>query len=140
MSRAARSVAMAETTDASARRHLLRADGQEDLCFALWHPSTGRTRTTALIERLILPRDGERRIHGNASFEPAYFERALAAAAEAGAGLALLHSHPRGRNWQEMSDDDIAAEQGHAAAVYGATRLPFVGLTLAGDGAWSARF
>lgn len=39
-----------------------------------------------------------------------------------------------------MSPDDVVAEQGHAAAVFGATGLPFVGLTLAGDGAWSARF
>ncbi len=39
-----------------------------------------------------------------------------------------------------MSPDDIAAEQGNAGAVFGATGLPFVGLTLAGDSAWSARF
>jgi molybdopterin/thiamine biosynthesis adenylyltransferase len=39
-----------------------------------------------------------------------------------------------------MSDDDVAAEQGHAAAVYGATDLPFVGLTIASDFSWSARF
>ena len=31
-------------------------------------------------------------------------------------------------------------EQGNAGAVFGATSLPFVGLTLAGDGTWSARF
>lgn len=140
MSRAQRSVAMAEAIDGPTRRYLLRADRQEDLCFALWHPSTGRSRNTALIERLILPRDGERNVHGNASFEPAFFERALGIAAAEGAGLALLHSHPLGRNWQGMSGDDIRAEQGHAGAVYGATRLPFVGLTIAGDGAWSARF
>ncbi|MGD0661666.1 MAG: ThiF family adenylyltransferase [Syntrophorhabdales bacterium] len=39
-----------------------------------------------------------------------------------------------------MSDEDIEAEHGNAGAVLGATRLPFVGLTLAGDGTWSARF
>jgi len=39
-----------------------------------------------------------------------------------------------------MSRDDIDTESSHAAAVYGATRLPFLGLTIAGDGAWSARF
>ena len=140
MSRVARSAAMTAAIDAAARAHLLRRDRQEDLCFALWNPSRGATRTTAIIERLLLPRDSERNVHGNASFEPAFLERALAAAAAAGTGLALLHSHPFGRGWQGMSQDDINAEQGNAGAVFGATGLPFVGLTLAGDGTWSARF
>jgi hypothetical protein len=140
MSRAAYSVALAEPVDELARKHLLRADRQEDLTFALWRPSAGQTRRTALIERLVLPRDGERTIHGNVSFHPTYLERALGEAAAVGAGLALLHSHPLGRAWQDMSRDDIKAEQGNAGAVNGATRLPFVGLTLASDGAWSARF
>ncbi len=140
MTRAAYSAALPESVDETARRHLLRTDRQEDLCFALWRPSNGLTRRSALVERLILPRSKERHVHGNASFGPAYFERGLAEAASAGAGLALLHSHPFGRGWQSMSDDDHAAEFGHCAAAFGATGLPFVGLTLAGDGAWSARF
>jgi molybdopterin-synthase adenylyltransferase len=140
MSRAARSVAIPEAIERTARDHLLRADRQEDLCFALWHPSAGTTRTTALIEQLILPREGERRVHGNASFESHYFERALTLATKEGAGLALMHSHPLGRNWQDMSSDDINTEQGRAGATFGATRLPFVGLTIAGDGKWSSRF
>jgi molybdopterin/thiamine biosynthesis adenylyltransferase len=140
MSRADRSVAMTTDFDQAARAHLLREDRQEDLCFALWRRSIGRTRTTALIVRLILPREGERNVHGNASFEPAFLERAMSEAAAIGGGLALLHSHPLGRGWQGMSADDIAAEQGNAGAVLGATGLPFLGLTLARDGAWSARF
>ncbi|MCP3478033.1 ThiF family adenylyltransferase (plasmid) [Bradyrhizobium sp. CCGUVB1N3] len=140
MSQATHSVAMTTTVHESARRHLLRADGQEDLTFALWRPSRGCTRMTALIETLILPREGDRTVHGNVSFHATYLQRAMTEAAKAGAGLALLHSHPLGRQWQDMSSDDIAAEQGNAAAVYGATRLSFVGLTVAADGAWSARF
>ena len=140
MSHAMLSAAMTEEVSREASGHLLRTDRQEDLCFALWFPSHGRSRLTALIQRLILPGEGDRNIHGNVSFEPAYLERALAEAAAEGAGLALLHSHPDGKGWQGVSTDDIAAEQGNAGAVFGATGLPIVGLTLAGDGAWSARF
>lgn len=133
------SVAMTERLSVEAGLHLLRPDGQEDVCFALWYPSQGKTRTTAVLHRLILPQEGERRIHGNASFLPCFFERALGEALAEHAGLAFLHSHP-GRGWQDMSDDDIKAEQGHASATQGATGLPLVGLTLGSDGAWSARF
>jgi len=140
MSRAAYSVAMTEEVASAASAHLLRTDRQEDLCFALWHPSRGRSRTTALIYRLVLPESGDRNVHGNASFEPAFFERAMSAAAAAGAGLALMHSHPRGIGWQGMSLDDVRTEQSSAGAVFGATRQPFVGLTIGGDGAWSGRF
>jgi hypothetical protein len=140
VSRAARSVVMTGEVAARASRHLLRPDRQEDLCFALWRPSTGSTRTTAIIQSLLLPRPGERNVHGNVSFAPAYFERALGEAAAAGAGLALMHSHPMGRGWQDMSADDIRAEQGNAGAVFGATGRPFVGLTVAGSNPWSARF
>lgn len=134
------SAAMTEEVAHEARSHLLRADDQEDLCFALWFPSRGRNRLTALVQRLILPGKGERNLHGNVSFQPSYLERALSEAATEGAGLAMLHSHPRGKGWQGLSRDDVAAEQGNAGAVFGATGLPFVGFTLAGDGSWSARF
>ena len=140
MSRATHSVAMTGALADQARAHLLRADGQEDLCFALWHPSQGRSRFSALVYRLIMPLEAERNVHGNVSFEPAYFQRALTEAAAEGAGLALLHSHPLGRGWQGMSPDDVRAEQGNAGATFGATGLPFVGLTLSGNHAWSARF
>jgi molybdopterin-synthase adenylyltransferase len=134
------SVAMIGAVDAAARAHLLRTDGQEDLCFALWRPSQGRSRQTALLQRLILPGPGDRNVHGNVSFNADYLERVLGEAAVAGCGIALMHSHPGGHGWQGMSPDDITAEQGRAAAALGATGLPLVGLTLASDGTWSARF
>lgn len=112
---------------------------QEDLCFALWRPSTGRERLTALIDEVILPEDGERLLHGNASFQPAYLARALASARRKGAGLAFMHSHPS-PGWQGMSNADIEAERDVLAYPAGATGLPLVGLTVGVDGQWSARF
>jgi hypothetical protein len=127
-------------THEAACKHLLRKDGQEDLCFGLWFPSQGRSRITALVRELILPLPGERHVHGNASLEPAYLQRALTLATAQGAGLVLLHSHPDSWRWQGMSMDDIATESGIAPNAFGATQLPLVGMTLAGDRAWSARF
>ena len=112
---------------------------QEDLCFALWRPSTGRERMTALIDEVILPEDGERLLHGNASFQPGYLARALALARKKQAGIAFMHSHP-GPGWQGMSDADIEAERDVLAYPAGATGLPLVGLTVGVDGQWSARF
>ncbi len=140
MSRVTHSVAMTGDTHEAACKHLLREDGDEDLCFGLWFPSQGRSRFTALVRELVLPMPGERHVHGNASLEPAYLQRALTLASAQGAGLVLLHSHPNGRRWQDMSRDDIATESGIAPNAFGATKLPLLGMTLAGDRAWSARF
>jgi hypothetical protein len=140
MSRATHSAALTRSADKNLREHLLRRDGQEDICFALWFPSRGRSRITAIIHKVLLPLPDERNVHGNVSFNPTFLERALMEATACGAGVALLHSHPGGRRWQGMSPDDINTEKGIAASVYGATNLPLVGMTLAGDGAWSSRF
>lgn len=123
----------------SFREHLLRGDGQEDICFAIWRPGTAENRSTALIDEPLLPGLGDREVHGNASFTSKYFLRAAQEARDAGGGLALLHSHPGGRGWQDMSDDDVAAERGHAAQAEVLTGLPLVGMTIAGDGALSGR-
>ncbi len=130
------------TTDLAARlaTHLDRSDGQEDLCFLLWRPSTGATRTTAIVAEAIWPTEDERIVHGNVSFTSGYFLRAVALAAAADAGLALVHSHPAGLGWQGLSRDDHAAEAGYAAQSAAMTGLPLVGLTFAsGDGGYSAR-
>ena len=133
------STAMTAATSRALARHLLRSDGQEDLCFALYRPGSGLERQTALVERLVLPSDGERLVHGNVAFTAEYFLRALQVAEDAGAGLALAHSHPSGRGWQVMSRDDIDAEHGHAAQAWAVTGRPLVGLTIASDRSWSAR-
>lgn len=134
------SVAMTDVVDDVLRHHLLRFDEQEDICFAIWFPSTGTTRTTAVIQRVVLPDDGDRQVHGNASFNAQYLLRAAAEAADEGGGIALLHSHPHGKGWQQLSRPDHAAEAGHAGRAIALTDLPLIGLTLAGDGTWSARF
>ena len=129
--------------DSTSNEHLLqhyeRDTLQEDLCFALWRPSTGKLRRTALIDEIILPQEGERLLHGNVSFEPAYLARAMKIALQKKAGLAFMHSHPSG-GWQGMSAADVEAERDVLAYPAGATGLPLVGLTIGTDGCWSARF
>jgi molybdopterin-synthase adenylyltransferase len=132
-------VAFPESVAGVASPHLLRTDGQEDLCFALWNPSEGRNRLTGLISDLILPEPGERDVHGNVTFSPGYFARAISIAIKERAGLALMHSH-HWPGWQSLSRDDFNAEAGHAGAVVAATGLPFIGLTVGNDKTWSARF
>lgn len=133
------SAAMDTSTALVLQDHLLRDDGQEDVCFALWHPSHATGRSSALISRPVMPNADDRQVHGNASFNSGYFLRAAQIAQEHGAGLALLHSHPAGTGWQGMSRDDIAAEQGHAAQAHVLTGQELVGLTMAGDRSLSGR-
>ncbi len=133
------SVAFTSGTNEFLKAHLLRADGQEDLCYALWYPGQGANRMTALISEPILPLEDERQVHGNASTTGEYLGRVLNMATERGAGVVFLHSHP-GPGWQGMSADDIATERRQAVTAKATTGMPLVGLTLATDGAWSARF
>ena len=119
--------------------HLIRSDGQEDLCFATYLPSTGSERHGGIIQEIILPQKGERIVHGNVGFLPQYFERALKIASLRKEGLVFIHSHP-GPGWQGMSTDDVVAENRIAPAVFALTQKPLLGLTLGTDGAWSARY
>jgi molybdopterin-synthase adenylyltransferase len=118
---------------------LLRPDGQEDVCFAIYRPLEGAARWTALLIEMVKPEESDREVHGNASFGSLFVRRAIERARQLQGGIALLHSHPLGRGWQPMSRDDIAAESGHAAVVLAATGFPLVGLTVARDRNWSAR-
>jgi molybdopterin-synthase adenylyltransferase len=132
--------ALTRETHAALVAHLLQHQRDEDVCFALYRPSRGQTRLTALIVEPILPRHGERRVHGNASVSAAYFERALGMALAEGAGLAFLHSHTRrSRGWQKMSYDDLDTEERYAPRALAMAGLPLLGLTLAGNEFWSAR-
>jgi hypothetical protein len=133
-------VALTEANHKSLTDHLLARRGNEDLCFALWHPSSGAERMSALLDEIILPLSGDRERHGaSISFLPQYLDRVVDIARSAGAGIAFLHSH-LGPGWQNMSSDDVAAEQRLAPRVLAATGLSLVGLTLGTDGSWSARF
>lgn len=120
-------------------KHLIRKDGQEDLCFALWHQSSGNSRRTALISEAILPEKNERKVEGNASFFPQYFEKIIRIARREKTGIAFLHSHPS-PGWQNLSSTDRKTEKTISGAVKAATNLPLVGLTVGKDGTWSARF
>ena len=112
---------------------------QEHLCFALWRPSRGAERLTAIVDELILPRANEVRLHGNVSFEGKYLTRAMHRARRQGAGLAMMHSHPSD-GWQDMSDDDVFAERDVVAYQAQATGQALLGMTIGTDGYWSARF
>lgn len=134
------SVAMTSEVERELTAHLLRADGQEDLCLASYSPSTGRIRSTSILTTAIYPRAGEREVHHNASFTGEYLLRAASEAARRGEGIAILHSHPRGRGWQVLSRLDHDAESSYARLALAVTGHPLVGLTLAGvDRTWSAR-
>lgn len=133
------SAALAQKNHDDLFAHLIRLDGQEDLCFATYIPSSGDERFTGIVSHIILPLENERNVHGNVGFLPEYFERALKIASERKEGLAFLHSHPS-PGWQFMSRDDIVAETRISPAAYSITKLPLLGLTLGTDGAWSARF
>ena len=136
-------VALTDQSHQRAKAHLLsdydHGIQQEHLCFALWYPSHGSERFTAIVNEILLPRPQEVRLHGNASFEGKYLTRAVREAKRKKAGLAMMHSHP-GPGWQDLSQTDIRAERDVVAYQAQATKKPFVGMTIGTDGYWSARF
>ena len=136
-------VAMTDDVNDMATKHLLSffAQGQiqEELCFGLWSPSRGGSRVTAILDKVLLPEEDERLLHGGASFQPSYLSRAVRSAVMEEKGLAFMHSHPS-VGWQDMSCPDVIAERDVIAPPARATGLPLVGLTVGTDGYWSARF
>src|ERR1700733_8086754 len=106
------SVAMTADIDRHLQQHLLRVDKQEDVAFALYKPSPGKNRFTALVYKIIRPYEHERTLHGaHIQVMPGFFKRACGMAVDEKSGLILLHSHPM-PGWQGMSEDDIVTENG----------------------------
>ncbi len=117
---------------------LLRKDGQEDLLFGLWYTSEGIERNNVLVHSILPPLKGDRKVHGNVSFNYPYFKRACDLALKNGCGIVFMHSHPF-PGWQAMSSDDVKAESRMAPTVDTITNLPLLGLTVGSDGTWSGR-
>ena len=136
-------VVMTHEANQTATEHLLRhyqqGKWQEDLCFALWRSSTGLNRNAAIVYEVILPKEGERNLTGNASFTHGYAGRAIVEARRQNAGLTFMHSHPKS-GWQDLSYPDEMAERIALAPPARATGRPLVGMTIGSDGYWSARF
>lgn len=134
------SVAMTDRTHRALGAVLVRDDHQEDVCLALYRPSTGETRSTALLTSVVPPTDSDRAVHGNATVFGDYMLHGAERARDNGCGLMFAHSHPRAAEWQPMSGPDREAEASYANLVREITGLPLVGMTLAtGDATWSAR-
>ena len=134
------SVAMTAATEEALAHHLVRDDGQEDICLATYRPSTGLTRSSALIRAVVPPGPGDRIVHGNATVTADYILRVAEMAAAGGCGVVLLHSHPGASQWQPMSGPDRDCEASYANLVREITGLPLVGMTLATQNrTWSAR-
>lgn len=133
------SVVMPDHINKQLMNHLIREDGDEELCFALYNPSSGDLRFTAIITEIVLPIEGDRQVHGNVSFNPEYLERCLKLAHQKQKGLAVIHIHPF-PGFQRMSNDDVKTESRIAAAVQTVTGYPILGMTAGNDGTWSARY
>lgn len=131
-------VSIPEAINAQLKEHLIREDKDEDLIFALWNPSQGTKRMTALIHEILFPIKGDRQRHGNVSYNPQYFKRACEEAMKKRMGVCFIHSHPFA-GWQGMSSDDVAAETRMAPSAFTFSDLPLVGMTISSDSIWSAR-
>ena len=106
---------------------------------ALWHRGDGLDRYTGIVNRVLLPGDDDRDLHGNVTVRGRYLNRAVDQAVQSEAGVAVLHSHPAS-GWQAMSGMDDRTERRIIAPLVRETGLPLLGLTMGMDECWSARF
>ncbi len=131
---------MAESIHDALKDFLLKDLDDEEICFAVWYPAEGKSRYTALVQEIILPEKGDRIRHGNVSALPAYVDRVKEYARERSGGIVMMHTHPFGEGHQGVSEPDLYYEQDVLSReIFGITGLPLVGMTMAGDGTWSAR-
>lgn len=134
------SAAMTTEVSDDLEAHLARDDGQEDVCIATYRWSTGERRKSVVLTSAILPGEGDRKVHGTASFSGEYILRACLEAGQRDEGVALLHSHPRGRGWQMLSSADFDTERDFSALAEQLTGMPLVGMTFGvRSRSWSAR-
>lgn len=135
-----KSVALTAQTNHRLQDHLIRGDGQEDVCLASYRLSTGTGRRTAVIQDFFLPAAADRQVHGNVTISGDFVCKSAERARETDCGLVMLHSHPAAHGWQTMSTPDRDTEASFGNLVLAITQLPLVGMTLAGnDRSWSAR-
>lgn len=136
-------VVIRETLHQELTKHLLHGlrHGmlQEEACLALWRRGDGYNRYTGVLIEVVLPKYGERDLHGNVTIHDRYLNRVLDRALEKNAGVAVLHSHP-GPGWQSLSSIDEDTESNIVAPFVRETGHPLLGLTMGSDGVWSGRF
>lgn len=135
------SVAMTESMNDSLNEFLLSDTESEEICFGIWYPAKGKTRYSALIHEIIFPTNKDRVKDGYVKAFPEYVDRVKEIAREKGGGVVMIHTHPFGAGPQGVSRPDLYYEQDVLSReIFGITGFPLVGMTLAGDGSWSARF
>lgn len=134
-------IAMTESMNKSLQKFLLNDIEDEEICFVNWYPAQGTLRYTALIHDIIYPLEGDRKRHSTVTALPQYLDRVKEFVRQKGGGIAMIHTHPLGVGTQGVSGPDLYYEQDVLSReIFGVTGLPLVGMTLSGNGIWSARF
>lgn len=134
------SISLTEYLNTELQEFLLADKSEEEICFATWNPAAGKSQYNILLDDIILPKEGDRIRHVTVSALPQYVDRCKEYARERKSGLVMIHTHPHWPGHQGVSLPDLHYEQDVLAReVFGITGLPFVGMTLAGDGTWSGR-